>query len=93
MQVNTSVKRAEEQVTNGTDESAIEAAATPPSNADPNVRINGNAALAVPTAATAKSNGTGLGNNPVSAQPTIRTPSTAWPILACVATAGTLTTP
>ncbi|GGU35825.1 hypothetical protein GCM10010178_30080 [Lentzea flava] len=93
MQVNTSVKRSEEQVTNGTDDRAIDDAATPPSNAEPNVRINGNAALAVPTAATAKSNGTGLGNRPVRAQPTIRTPSTAWPILACVATGRTLTTP
>lgn len=93
MQVNIFVKRSVEHVTNGTDDSAIDDAATPPSNAEPNVRINGNAALAVPTAAMAKSSGTGLGNSPVSAQPTMRTPSTAWPILACVATAGTLTTP
>ena len=72
MQVNTSVKRCEEQVTNGTDDRAIEEAATPPSSAEPNVRMRGNAALAVPTAAMAKRRGTGLGKRPVSAQPTIR---------------------
>lgn len=93
MQVNNSVKRSEEQVTNGTEERAMEAAATPPRRAEPKVRISGNAALAVPAAAMAKRSGTGLGKRPVRAQPTMRTPSTAWPILACVATGRTLTTP
>lgn len=77
MQVNTSVYFSLEHVTNGTELSAIDAAATPPSNADPKIRIIGNAALAVPTAAMANNSGTGDGNGPKSAQPIIRTPSTA----------------
>ncbi|WP_123746201.1 hypothetical protein [Saccharothrix texasensis] len=47
------------------------AAATPPSSADPNVRINGNAALAAPTAAITNSSGTGCGKGPSAAQVSI----------------------
>src|SRR5436309_4835162 len=59
----------DEQVTKGIPASAILAAATPPSRAEPNVRISSKAALAEPSAPATNSAGTGFGNRPASAAP------------------------